>query len=311
LFQEQGSTGTIQAAGAITVKTVPFCRHPRAGVLVNPDQGKHQSPRSQGIGKPQSITTAMSGLLGRPLRRVKGQPHDEYPHPPLTDQGGNGLRVDFEILTMQWSQGSNRDAKGVTARQADAAMAHINGKGRTRLGRSHLQNSARAHGGRQGAATWLERFQHGLQPPGGFPGGRGGLAAPKTSSHQYLLPVAGCPQLFKPEVAHPIAELDLQPEGLAGPTQAVQQQGGWRTKQGFPTWHHREFNQLPTLRLISQPTDPGHRLTANGIHDHPAPGAAVIQQILTAAIEDLTKLGRDGCLFEMPELGGGMSIQGQ
>jgi hypothetical protein len=52
LFQQQGGTGTIQAAGAITVKTVPFCRHPRTGVLVNPDQGKFQSPRSQGIGKP-------------------------------------------------------------------------------------------------------------------------------------------------------------------------------------------------------------------------------------------------------------------
>jgi hypothetical protein len=91
----------------------------------------------------------------------------------------------------------------------------------------------------------------------------------------------------------------------------VQQQGGWRTKQRFATWHHREFNELPPLWLISQPTNPGHRLTANCIHQHPAPGAAVIKQILTAAIENLTKLGRDGGLFEVPQLGSGMSIQGQ
>jgi hypothetical protein len=54
---------------------------------------------------------------------------------------------------------------------------------------------------------------------------------------------------------------------------------------------------LTPLRLISQPTDPGHRLTTNGVYKHPAPGATVIKQILTAAIEDLTKLGRDGGLF--------------
>jgi hypothetical protein len=52
LFQQQGSTGTIKAAGTITVKTVPLCSHPRAGVLVDPDQGKFQSRRSQGLGKP-------------------------------------------------------------------------------------------------------------------------------------------------------------------------------------------------------------------------------------------------------------------
>jgi len=91
----------------------------------------------------------------------------------------------------------------------------------------------------------------------------------------------------------------------------VQQQGGWWTKQGFATWHHRKFNQLPPLWLISQPTDPGHRLTANCIHNHPTPVAAVIKQIFTAAIEDLTKLGGDGGLFEVPELGGGMAIEGQ
>jgi hypothetical protein len=68
---------------------------------------------------------------------------------------------------------------------------------------------------------------------------------------------------------------------------------------------------LPSLRLISQPTDPCHRLTTYGVDEHPAPGAAVIKQILTAAIEDLTKLGRDGGLFEVPELGGGISIKGQ
>jgi hypothetical protein len=54
--------------------------------------------------------------------------------------------------------------------------------------------------------------------------------------------VAGGTQLLKPLVAHPIGELDPQPEGLAGPTQAMQQQGGWRTKQGFAAWHYREFN---------------------------------------------------------------------
>jgi hypothetical protein len=123
--------------------------------------------------------------------------------------------------------------------------------------------------------------------------------------------VARGTQLLKPEVANPIGELHPQPEGLAGPTQAVQQQGGWRTKQSFASWHYREFNQLSSLRLISKPTDPGYRLTTYGVDKHPAPGAAVIEQILTAAIEDLTKLGRDRCLFEMPELGGGMSIQGQ
>jgi hypothetical protein len=37
----------------------------------------------------------------------------------------------------------------------------------------------------------------------------------------------------------------------------------------------------------------------------------VIKQILTAAIEDLTKLGRNGGLFEVPKLGGGISIKGQ
>jgi hypothetical protein len=68
---------------------------------------------------------------------------------------------------------------------------------------------------------------------------------------------------------------------------------------------------LSPLWLISQPTDPGHRLTTNGVDKHPAPGAAVIKQILTAAIEDLTKLGRNGGLFEVPELGGGISIKGQ
>jgi hypothetical protein len=68
---------------------------------------------------------------------------------------------------------------------------------------------------------------------------------------------------------------------------------------------------LPALWLISQPTDPGYRLTADCIHNHPAPGAAVIKQILHAAIEDLTKLGRDGGLFEVPELEGGMTIEGQ
>jgi hypothetical protein len=242
LFQEQGSTGTIQAAGAITVKTVPFCRHLRAGVLVNPDQGKFQSRRSQGTGKPQPIMTAMSGLLGGPLGRIKGKANDENLHPPLTGQGGDGLRIDFEILTMQSGQGCNRDAKGVTTRQADAAVADIKGQGRARWWCSHLRHSARAHGGGQGAAPGLERFQHRFQPPGGLPGGGGGLAAPKTSPHQDLLPVAGGTQLLKPEVAHTIGELDTQPEGLAGPTQAVQQKGCWRTKQSFAAWHHRELN---------------------------------------------------------------------
>jgi len=242
LFQEQGGTGTIQAAGAITVKTVPFCRHPRAGVLVNPDQGKFQSRRSQGPGKPQPIATAMSGLLGSPLGCIKGKANYENLHPPLTGQGGDGLRIDFEILTMQRGQGCNRDAKGVATRQADAAMAHIKGQGRARWGCSHLRHSARSHGGGQGAAPGLEGFQHRFQPPGGLPGGGGRLAAPKTSPHQDLLPVARGTQLLKPEVANPIGELHPQPEGLAGPTQAVQQQGGWRTKQSFATWHYREFN---------------------------------------------------------------------
>jgi hypothetical protein len=242
LFQEQGSTGTIQAAGAITVKTVPFCRHPRAGVLVNPDQGKFQSRRSQGPGKPQPITTAMSGLLGGPLGRIKGKANDENLHPPLTGQGGNGLRIDFEILTMQRGQRCNRDAKGVTTRQADAAVADIKGQGRARWGCSHLRHLARAHRGGQGAAPGLERFQHRFQPTGRLPCGGRGLAAPKTSTHQDLLPVAGGTQLLKPEIALPIGELHPQPEGLAGPTQAVQQQGCWRTKQSFAAWHYREFN---------------------------------------------------------------------
>jgi hypothetical protein len=184
----------------------------------------------------------MSGLLGGPLGRIKGKANDENLHPPLTGQGGDGLRIDFEILTMQRGQGCNRDAKGVTTRQADAAVAHIKGQGRARWGCSHLRHSARAHGGGQGAAPGLERFQHRFQPTGRLPGGGGGLAAPKTSPHQDLLPVAGGTQLLKPEVALPIGELHPQPEGLAGPTQAVQQQDCWRTKQSFAAWHYREFN---------------------------------------------------------------------
>jgi hypothetical protein len=184
----------------------------------------------------------MSGLLGGPLGRIKGKANDEHLDTPLPGQVDDGLRIDFEILTMQWGQGCNRDAKGVTARQADAAVAHIKGQGRARWGCSHLRHSARAHGGGQGTAPGLERFQHRFQPPGGLPGGGRGLAAPKTSPHQDLLPVAGSTQLLKPEVAHPIGELHPQPEGLTGPTQAVQQQGGWRTKQRFAAWHYREFN---------------------------------------------------------------------
>jgi hypothetical protein len=242
LFQEQGSTGTIQAAGAITVKTVPFCRHPCAGVLVNPDQRKFQSRCSQGPGKPEPITTAMPGLLGGPLGRIKGKANDENLHPPLTGQGGDGLRFDFEILTVQRGQWRNRNAKGVTSRQADAAVAHINGQGRARWGCSHPHHSARAHRGGQGAAPGLERFQHRFQPTGGLPGGCGGLAAPNTTPHQDLFAVAGGTQLLNPEVAHPIGKLHPHPEGLAGPTHAVQQQGRWRTKQSFAAWHYREFN---------------------------------------------------------------------
>jgi hypothetical protein len=119
------------------------------------------------------------------------------------------------------------------------------------------------------------------------------------------------PQLLKPKVAHPIGKLDPQPQGLAGSTQAMQQQGGLGTKQRFATGHHREFNKLTPLRLICQPADPGHRLTANGIDKHPAPGAALIKQILTAAIENLAQLGRAGRLFQVPELGGGMAVKGQ
>jgi hypothetical protein len=37
----------------------------------------------------------------------------------------------------------------------------------------------------------------------------------------------------------------------------------------------------------------------------------VINQIVTAAVEDLAQLGRAGGLFEVPELGGGLSIKGQ
>jgi hypothetical protein len=224
------------------VKTVPFCRHPRAGVLVDPDQGKFQAPRSQSLGKPSPKTTAMTGLPGVPLGRVKGQANDENLHPPLTGQGGNGLDIDVEILTMQRGQGCHRDAEGVTTRQADAAVTHIKGQGRTWLGCSHLHHSARVQGRGEGAAAWLKRFEHGFKPPRGFPGGGGGLATPKTSPHQDLLTMAGGPQLLKPEVAHTIGEFDTQPEGLAGPTQAVQQKGCWRTKQSFAAWHHRELN---------------------------------------------------------------------
>jgi hypothetical protein len=74
----------------------------------------------------------MSGLLGGPLGRIKGKANDENLHPPLTGQGGDGLHIDFEILTMQRGQGCNRDAKGVTTRQADAAVADIKGQGRAR-----------------------------------------------------------------------------------------------------------------------------------------------------------------------------------
>jgi hypothetical protein len=123
--------------------------------------------------------------------------------------------------------------------------------------------------------------------------------------------MAGGPQLLKPEVPHAIGELHPEPERLAGPTQAMQQQGSWRTKQRFATWHHREFNELPPLRLIRQPTNAGHRLTANGIHQHPAAGTALIKQILAAAIQDLAQLGRAGRLFEVPELGGGMAVKGE
>jgi len=146
----------------------------------------------------------MSGLLGSPLGCIKGQAHYENPHAPLTGQGGNGSSVDFEILTMQRGQRCNSDSKGVTTRQADAAVANIKGQGRTWLGHSHRHHLARAHGGGQSAAPWLEGFQHGFQPPGRFPGGGRGLAAPKTSPHQDLLPVTGGPQLLKPKVAHPI-----------------------------------------------------------------------------------------------------------
>jgi len=127
LFQQQGSTGTIKAAGAVTVKTVSLCRHLGAGVLVHPDQGKFQTCRSQGLGKPQPVTPAMTGLLGIPLGGIKGQAHHKNLHPPLTGQGGNGLEIDVEILTMQGGQGGHRDAEGITTRQADAAVAHIQG----------------------------------------------------------------------------------------------------------------------------------------------------------------------------------------
>jgi len=253
----------------------------------------------------------MSGLLGIPLGGVKGQAHDKNLRPPLTGQGGNGVDIDVEILTMQRGQGGHRDAEGIATRQADAAVAHIQGQGRAGLGGSHLDHSALSHGSGEGAAPWLERFKHGFQPSGGFLGGGGGLAAPKTSAHQDLLTVAGGPQLLQPEVAHPIGELHPQPERLAGPTQTMQQQGRWRAQQRFATRHHREFNELPPLRLIRQPADPSHRLTANGIHKHPAPGAALIDQILTATIEDLAQLGRAGGLFEVPKLGGGMAVEGQ
>jgi hypothetical protein len=219
---------------------------------------------------------AVTGLLGGPLGRIKGQAHNENLHPPLTGQAGNCLDIDVEILTMQRGQGRHRDAKGVTTRQADAAVAHIKGQGRTWLGCSDLLHSARAQGRRQGAAAWLKRFEHGFKPPRSFPGWGGRLAAPKTSPHQDLLTMAAGPQLLKPEVTHPIGELHPQPDRLAGPTQAMQQQGRWRTKQRLSTWHHREFHELPSLRLISQPTDPGHHLTAYGIYKHPAPGATLI-----------------------------------
>jgi hypothetical protein len=37
----------------------------------------------------------------------------------------------------------------------------------------------------------------------------------------------------------------------------------------------------------------------------------LIQQILTASIEDLAELSRAGGLFEVPKLGGSMAIKGQ
>jgi hypothetical protein len=130
LFQQQGGTGTVKAAGAVTVKTVPFRRHSCAGVLVDPSQGEIESMLSKGLGQSQAITATMTGLPGEPLGRIEGQSHHQHPDAPLTHKGGDGLDIDIKILAMQGFQGGHRDAEGITTRQTDAAMAHIQGEGR-------------------------------------------------------------------------------------------------------------------------------------------------------------------------------------
>jgi hypothetical protein len=69
-----------------------------------------------------------------------------------------------------------------------------------------------------------------------------------------------------------------------------------------------QLHIVATAWVLADPAHGGYRLLPAGIHQHPAPAVALVEQILDAAIQQLAQLSRAGGLLQVPEQGGAAAV---
>jgi protein subunit release factor B len=161
-----------------------------------------------------------------------------------------------------------------------------------------------------GLPAGLEGFQHGGQaPPGRAPQGLQLLASPDAAGHQHLLSASLGTEGLQPGLAFRVAHLTEQPEGGLALDKFPQQPFGGGPEQVGPAGMEGEFHLMAALGRVGEPTRPGNGFAAGGIHKHPAPTLALVEQIFDATVEQLAQVGRATGLLQVPEQGGRATVQ--
>lgn len=129
LFEQQGGRGAVESATAITVQAEALAGGPAAAVFVHPRQRQRFPKLLKRRRQAQAVATAMAGLGGGLAGRIQGQADHQGLHPALAQQREKPREVLVKVGALQSGQRRDREAEGITTRQADAAVADIKGQG--------------------------------------------------------------------------------------------------------------------------------------------------------------------------------------
>lgn len=289
LFQQKSCRSTIQFPASIAFQAKLLGSRPTGGELVDPHQRQLQAPSPQKPPQEAAVAKAVTGLGGELLGGIQGKAHHQELHLAAEGQGRKGLGILLRAPALEGRKGGHREAEGVTARQADALAAHIQGKGGAGGPWGH---SALPDGGGHGTGSRFPLVEHGFQPEGGLAGGlHHFLSTPDGAGHEELFPQEGGPEALQPGATGVVLPVGTHHKGGSWLGQPMQQPGAGRPIEVVPTGLQTELSHQAHLGMVGVVTNRRHGFIPAAIHQKPAGSTGLIQQIVDPSIEHLAQVG--------------------